>query len=157
MFKSFIQKLPNKILVLLFAGLKITGWCQVPLPPESVYEQILGPDSAMYVSWQAPDSGCLVIEAYNIYRLSDFNPEGDPETGEQTWFLSHNWPACDDPDWPDLDYGWYAYGVTASYTNGMTSEMAVSNVVAHDMYCELSVTVSLDNGEPAANAHVAGA
>jgi hypothetical protein len=128
---------------------------QVPFPPDSVYAEMLGPDSAMYVSWQEPDSGGLVVEAYNIIRLSDFDPEGDPETGAQTWFLSHNWPACDDPQWPDLEYGWYAYGVTASYTNGMISEMAVSNIVGHDMYCNLSVTVSLNNGEPAANAHVA--
>ncbi len=155
MFISFIQKLIAKILVLLFAGINITGWCQVPLPPDSVIAQVLGPDSAMYISWQAPDSGGLTLEAYNIYRLSDFDPEGDPLEGEQTWILSHNWPACGDPEWPDLDYGWYAYGVTASYTNGMTSEMAVSEIVGHDMYCNLSVTVSLDNGEPAANAHVA--
>lgn len=141
--------------ILSMSVFPLIGNSQVPFPPDSVIAQVLGPDSAMYISWQAPDSSGLTLEAYNIYRLSDFDPEGDPETGLQTWFLSHNWPACSDPEWPDLDYGWYAYGVTASYTNGMTSEMAVSDIVGHDMYCNLSVTVSLNNGEPAANAHVA--
>jgi hypothetical protein len=126
-----------------------------PMPPDSVYAQILGPDSAMYISWEAPPDSGLVLEGYDIYRLSDFDPEGDPATGVQTWILTHNWPACSDPEWPDLNYGWYAYGVIASYTNGMVSEMAVSNIVGHDLYCNLSVSVSLENEQPAFNAHVA--
>jgi len=123
-----------------------------PLPPDSVYAQMLGPDSAMYISWEAPDSNGLVIEGYDIYRLSDFDPEGDPATGVQTWFLSHNWPACSDPSWPQLEPGWYAYGVRAVYTNGMISEMAVSNIVGHSMYCNVSVNVSLENDLPAVDA-----
>jgi hypothetical protein len=140
---------------LLLLAIHFDGRGQVPFPPESVYAQMLGPDSAMYVSWQEPDSSGLVIEAYNIYRISDFDPEGDPGEGEQTWILSHNWPACGDPEWAGLEYGWYAYGVTASYTNGMVSEMAVSNIVGHDLYCNLSVSVNLESGQSAVNAHAA--
>ncbi|NTV82972.1 MAG: hypothetical protein HGA23_01550, partial [Bacteroidales bacterium] len=138
---------------LFMSAFPLIGKSQAPLPPDSVYAQVLGPDSAIYVSWQAPDSGGLVLEAYNIYRLSDFDPEGDPETGVQTFFLSHNWPACSDPEWPELDYGWYAYGIEAAYTNGMVSEMAVSNIVGHDMFCSLNLTVSLETGEPAGIVH----
>jgi len=124
-----------------------------PLPPDSVYAQMLGPDSAMYISWEAPPDSGLVLEGYDIYRLSDFDPEGDPASGVQTWFLSHNWPACDDPQWAGLSHGWYAYGVRAVYTNGMISEMAVSNIVGHNMFCSLNLTVSLETGDPASLIH----
>lgn len=123
-----------------------------PLPPDSVYAQMLGPDSAMYISWEAPPDSGLVLEGYDVYRLSDFDPEGDPATGVQTWFLSHNWPACSDWSWPELEPGWYAYGVKAVYTNGMISEMAVSNIVGHNMYCNVHVFVRLENDLPAADA-----
>ena len=126
---------------------------QQPFPPDSVYAEILGPDSSMFVAWQEPDSSGLLLEGYNIYRLSDFDPEGDPAAGTQTFFLSHNWPSCLDSDWSDLDPGWYAYGVEAIYSNGMVSEMAVSNIAGHDLYCTLDLSVSLETGEPAGMVH----
>jgi hypothetical protein len=140
------------------SGVKIASafhkYSNEPLPPDSVYAQVLGSDSAMYISWQAPPDSGLVLESYEIYRLSDFDPEGDPATGVQTWFLSQNWPACSDPSWPQLEAGWYAYGVKAVYTNGMMSEMAVSNVVGHNMYCSVTVHVSLENNDTASDARV---
>ncbi|MBW6459473.1 MAG: T9SS type A sorting domain-containing protein [Bacteroidales bacterium] len=124
-----------------------------PLPPDSVTAVILGPDSAMYISWLIPQTG-LTVETYDIYRLSDFDPEGDPTSGTHTWYLSHNWPACSDPSWSQLDPGWYAYGVRAVYTNGQVSVMAVSNIVGHLMYCSVEVQVTLATNQPATDARV---
>ena len=124
-----------------------------PLPPDSVTAVILGPDSAMYISWLIPQTG-LTVETYDIYRLSDFDPEGDPTSGTHTWYLSHNWPACSDPSWSQLDPGWYAYGVRAVYTNGQVSVMAVSNIVGHLMYCSVGVQVTLATNQPATDARI---
>jgi hypothetical protein len=160
---NFLQRLLVFLILLIFPVFFLSGQnlfqagnmsSDEPMPPDSVYAQILGPDSAMYISWQAPPDSGLVLEGYDIYRLSDFDPEGDPATGVQTWILTHNWPACSDPEWPDLNYGWYAYGVRAVYTNGMKSELAVSNVVGHDMYCSITVSVGLENNDTAGDAHV---
>jgi hypothetical protein len=123
-----------------------------PMPPDSVHAQVLGADSAMYISWEAPPDSGLILEGYDIYRLSGFDPEGDPATGIQTWILTSDWPACSDPSWTQLEPGWYAYGVRAVYTNGMISEMAVSNIVGHNMYCNVYVHVTLENGMPADDA-----
>lgn len=124
-----------------------------PLPPDSVTAVILGPDSAIYISWLVPQT-TLTVETYDIYRLSGFDPEGDPTSGTQTLFLSHNWPACVDPSWPSLGPGWYAYGVRALYTNGQVSITAVSNIVGHMMHCNVKVQVTLATNEPATDARV---
>ena len=139
--------------LLCFIILPLIGMSQVPYPPDSVYAEILGPDSALYVSWQTSDSTVIDPAAFNVYRLSDFDPEGVPSSGTQTFLLSQNSLFCFDPEWPDLSPGWYAYGIEAVYNNGMVSEMAVSNIVGHDLFCSLNITVSLETGEPAGMIH----
>lgn len=107
--------------LLCFIILPVIGMSQVPYPPDSVYAEILGPDSALYVSWQTSDSAVIDPAAFNIYRLSNFDPEGNPGAGNQTFLLSQNLLFYFDPEWPELSPGWYAYGTSKSDYYSFTS------------------------------------
>jgi len=63
-------------------------------------------------------------EHYNIYRkLAE----------DEMWELINDNPVIDttyiDTGWPDLEEGFYIYAVEAEYSNGVKSEMALSNVI----------------------------
>ena len=74
------------------------------------------------------------LATYQLYRVSDIDPDGGvlPESGTHTLIE----PALtsqmyNDTDWEDLDPGFYAYGVTATYDNDDVSDITYSNIVAH--------------------------
>ena len=64
------------------------------------------------------------FENYNVYRRLITN---------EIWEQINDDPVSDttfiDPDWPELEEGFYIYAVEAEYSNGIKSTMAESNVI----------------------------
>jgi hypothetical protein len=95
------------------------------------------------------------VTGYRIVRYSDFDPEGDPQTGTLTDVVDNIMAnEYTDTDWAGLPGGWYAYGVSALYPDNNESEIVVSNIVGHLIDAEVTVNVSLTTGLSPAGAFI---
>jgi hypothetical protein len=85
------------------------------------------------------------LATYQLYRVSDIDPDNGIYTEDGTHTLIE--PALtsqmyNDTDWEDLDAGFYAYGVTATYDNGDVSVITYSDVVAHLLDNTVTLNIS---------------
>lgn len=83
------------------------------------------------------------FQNYNVYRKP---------ISSTTWQQVNTSPVTDtsfvDTGFASLTYGLYHYGVEAEYTNGVKSEMAVSNVLEKNMRITLELIVNTNTSVP---------
>jgi Secretion system C-terminal sorting domain/Carboxypeptidase regulatory-like domain len=95
--------------------------------------------------------------AFKITRYSNFDPDGSILAGDSLILndslLSTQYT---DTDFYSLDQGWYAYGVAALYDqNGPKySDYALSNIVGHENYFNVSFILNTNIDNPATQAEV---
>ncbi len=88
------------------------------------------------------------ITFYEVARISDFDPDIGPETGNLSLIAGNiNTESYNDTLYGQLAMGWYAYAVRANYTNGDTADWIYSNTVGHLKEVNVDFTVSLTTGE----------
>ncbi len=85
------------------------------------------------------------LATYQLYRVSDIDPDNGIYAEDGTHTLIE--PALtsqmyNDTDWEDLDAGFYAYGVTATYDNDDVSVITYSEIVAHLLDNVVTINVS---------------
>jgi hypothetical protein len=87
---------------------------------------------------------------YTVYRLVEGEEMGDwIEVGTAVTDTSFV-----DTDWTNQDAGLYQYAVIANYTNGVTSEATLSNVLPKDMTVDYTVNITTNASEDATGAVV---
>ena len=96
------------------------------------------------------------FDRYKLVWIDDFDPDAGegPEDGTKHHrvYLSHNY--FDDFQWGPRPPGFYAWGVQAHYECGDTSEFVYSNVVAHKLDNEVTISVNLSNDSPPENVDI---
>ena len=83
---------------------------------------------------------------YVVARVSNFDPCGDPSTGTLTAIANPTGVSYNDVAFGGQPAGFYAYAVKAVYESG-ESDWVYSNVVAHALDNEVTVNVTLCDGE----------
>ncbi len=95
----------------------------------------------------ASASGNRDLSNYIVARVSDFDPNAGPETGTLIAIANPSGVTFyNDGDFGGQPAGFYAYAVKAVYDNG-ESEWVYSNTVAHLLSAEITVNVTLCDGE----------
>ncbi len=95
----------------------------------------------------ASASGDRDLSNYIVARVSDFDPNAGPETGTLTSIASPSGVTFyNDAAFGGQPAGFYAYAVKSIYDNG-ESEWVYSNTVAHLLSAEITINVSLCDGE----------
>jgi len=91
-----------------------------------------------------PQNNTKEFVNYNIYRKA---------IADVDWMQISTTPVTDtsyiDTEWSNLTYGLYNYGVEAEYTNGVKSELSISNVIEKNMRLTLNLIVNTNTGVPA--------
>lgn len=92
-------------------------------------------------------NGSRSVTGYRVVRYSNFDPNGNPETGNVT-NLANNVQGNEytDTQWLNLPGGWYAYGVAARYPDNYVSDTVISNIVGHHIDAQVTVNVALTTG-----------
>ncbi len=94
---------------------------------------------------------------YKVARLSDFDPNGSPLSGDTAVLQSNtNNMSYLDNAWGGLPEGWYAYCISARYNQNGTvgSDCAVSNIVGRNKRCTVSIDVTTSDGSVADSTEV---
>jgi hypothetical protein len=98
----------------------------------------------------APSQGIETdaLDHYEIWRLSDFDPNGPVSAGTFSQLPDATSTSYTDGGtvWAGLLPGWYAYGVAAVYPNGDVSDTVYSNIVGHRQLVSVTVNVSVCGG-----------
>jgi len=93
-------------------------------PAANVFAQVNDGNTEVLLTWDPPV--VRELEYYSIFRFLEVNSQ-DPLLWESLDTLTEN--EFTDTGWAQLDPDDYQYAVIAEYTNGITAEAALSNVV----------------------------
>ena len=109
--------------------------------PWVLAENICNEPSPTDVSWAYPgglfeiiivDPTALTVDYYTLARMSDFDPDIGPATGNMTIVANTNTLSYVDHDFQYLPEAWYAYAVQVVYESGGISPWNYSNIVGMD-------------------------
>ena len=88
-----------------------------------------------------PQEGSRGFTNYNVYRKS---------ANVEVWEQLNTVPVTDtsfvDNTWSGLTYGLYEFAAEAEYTNGVKSDLSVSNILEKDMRLDLNLIVNTNTG-----------
>ncbi|PJB59329.1 MAG: hypothetical protein CO098_03960, partial [Bacteroidetes bacterium CG_4_9_14_3_um_filter_41_19] len=101
----------------------------------------------------APVTGDRDLTNYVVALASDFDPVIGPQSGTLTSLTNPTTTSYNHTGWGGLAPGFYAYAVKAVYTSG-ESEWVYSNVVAHLLDNQVTVNITLCDGESPEGAEV---
>ena len=92
------------------------------------------------------------LDGYSIYRLA-YGEEND-ETNWVEVATEITETTYTDLTWAEVDNGLWRYAVKAEYTNGLLSEPEISNWLGKQMYSDVTVNVTTNDGDLPAGAEV---